>query len=180
MQRVHETEDDLVRLQALLDRSYAQSGEHLRSITTPQRRIDARELGRLLGGVQVIDLATVTPSGAPRVSPVDGLFYRAHFYFGSSTTSARYRNLRAHPQVSAAHTRGEELSVVVHGTAQLFALGDPDRADFRAYAEEVYVPLYGDAWREFVKADTMFYARIEPERMFTFRMDQPSLSMDKA
>jgi Pyridoxamine 5'-phosphate oxidase len=180
MHGVHETDADITWLQELLDRSYDAAGEHLRSITTPPRRIGADELGALLGGVQVLNLATVTPSGAPRVSPVDGLFYRAHFYFSSSTTSQRWRNLQAHPQISAAHTRGEELAVVVHGTAQLFGLDDPDRADFRAYAEEVYIPLYGDAWREFVKSDTIFCARIEPERMFTFRMDQPSLNDDKA
>jgi hypothetical protein len=32
---MHETRDDLVRLQNLLDDSYAKAGEHLRSIITP-------------------------------------------------------------------------------------------------------------------------------------------------
>ena len=170
---MHESGDDIAWLQALLDRSYDAAGEHLRSITTPGRRIPAAELGQLLRGVQVINLATVTAAGEPRVVPVDGLFFRGRFHFSSSTTSQRYRNLQRRPQVSAAHTRGEEIAVVVHGTAELFALSDPEWRDFRAYAEEVYIPLYGEGWRDFVSGDTIFFARIEPARMFTFRMDQP-------
>jgi hypothetical protein len=176
MRRMHETDADIDWLQDLLDRSYVAAGEHLRSITTPARRIPARDLAGLLREVQVINLATVTPAGRPRVAPVDGLFFRGRFHFGSSTTSQRHRHLQHNPSVSAAHTRGEELAVVVHGTAQLFSLRDPAHADFLAYCREVYLPRYGDAWNDFTAGDTIFYARIEPERMFTFRMDQPALS----
>lgn len=173
---VHETADDLTWLQALLDRSYAGAGEHLRSITTPDRRIGAAELTPLLDGVQIIDLATVTADGRPRVAPVDGLFFRARWYFSSARSSLRYRNLVARPRVSAAHTRGEEMSVVVHGTAHLFTLGDPNQTAFRDYAHEVYVPRYGDAWTSFVYSDDIFFARIEPESMYTFRIDASQLT----
>lgn len=171
--KVYETEDDLVWLQALLDRSYDGAGDHLRSITTPARRIPAVELGELLPGVQILDVATVTASGRPRVGPVDGLFFRGRFYFSSSKTSLRYRNLRARPQVSAAHTRGEAMSFVVHGLARLFSLHDSGEAAFRRYCFEVYVPLYGESWKDFAGSDDIFYAVIEPDLMFTFRMDHP-------
>src|SRR5712692_10261417 len=121
---MHETAEDLDWLQALLDRSYATAGGHLKSITTPERRVPATDLGAILPGVQILDLATVTADGKPRVAPVDGLFYRARVYFSSSKTSRRYRHLRARPDVSVAHTRGEELSIVVHGKANLFSLDD--------------------------------------------------------
>ena len=170
---MHETEQDIAWLETLLDRSYDTAGEHLRSITTPPRRIPARELSGLLSGVQVVNLATVTADGSPRVAPVDGLFYRGRFFFGSSTTSQRYRNLQRRPQVSAAHTRGEDLAVIVHGTAETFSLKDAAYGDFLAYCREVYIPLYGEGWNDFASGDTIFYARIEPVRMFTFRMDQP-------
>ena len=172
---MHETPDDLAWLQDLLDRSYRDASEHLRSITTPQRRIAADELCALLTGVNVLVVATVTAGGEPRVGPLDGLFYRGHFHFASSRTSVRHRHLRARPQVSAAHTRGEEISVVVHGTAHLFSLTDPDATAFRQYCHEVYMPLYGEGWREFGDDPGIFHARIEPRRMFTFRMDQPRL-----
>jgi nitroimidazol reductase NimA-like FMN-containing flavoprotein (pyridoxamine 5'-phosphate oxidase superfamily) len=168
---VYETERDLVWLQALLDRSYDGAGEHLRSITTPARRIPAVELAELLPGVQILDVATVTADGRPRVGPVDGLFFRGRFYFASSKTSVRYRHLRARPQVSAAHTRGEEMSVVVHGTTLRFSLQDPDQEEFRDCCYEVYVPRYGEGWKEFAGSGDIFYARIEPELMFTFRME---------
>lgn len=172
---VYESEEDLAWLQSLLDRSYDRAGEHLRSITTPARRIPATELGGLLPGVQVLDVATVTADQRPRVGPVDGLFFRGRFYFGSSKTSLRYRNLQARPEVSVAHTRGEEISVVVHGTAHLFSLDDPDQEGFREYCYEVYVPRYGAGWKEFARSKDIFYALVEPELMFTFRMDQPRL-----
>jgi hypothetical protein len=170
---VYETEADLIWLQDLLDRSYDGAGEHLRSITSRERQIPADELGELLPGVQVLTVATVTAAGLPRVGPVDGLFLRGRFHFGSSRRSMRYRHLRVRPQVSAAHTRGEELSIVVHGTAHLFSLQDPDAGPFRDYCHEVYVPRYGEGWKDFATSDDIFYARIEPELMFTFRMDQP-------
>jgi hypothetical protein len=167
---MYETDADIAWLQGLLDRSYESAGEHLRSITTPERRIPADELGGILTGMVLLNLATVTAAGEPRVGPVDGLFFRGRFHFSSSLTSVRYRHLVARPQVSASHTRGEELSVVVHGTAELFSFQDPDASAFRDYANEVYVPLYGDMWMEMVDSDDVFSARIEPARMYTFRM----------
>src|SRR5918992_4819538 len=116
---MHETADDMIELTALLDRSYARSGNHLRSIFTPERRIPADELVALLPGVQVLNLATVTRACAPRVAPVDGLFYRGRFWFGSAAASVRFVHLRERTQVSASHTRGEELAVIVHGTATM-------------------------------------------------------------
>jgi hypothetical protein len=170
---VYETEADLIWLQDLLDRSYDRAGEHLRGITTRERRIPAHELGELLPGVQILTVATVTVAGLPRVGPVDGLFFRGRFHFGSSKTSMRYRHLQARPHVSAAHTRGEELSIVVHGSAHLFSLRDPDAGSFRDCCYEVYLPRYGEGWKGFATSDDIIYARIEPELMFTFRMDQP-------
>src|SRR5919112_2997363 len=125
---MHETAEDLIELTALLDRSYARAGDHLRSIFTPERRIPAAVLAALLPGVQVLNLATVNRACAPRVAPVDGLFYRGRFWFGSAAASVRFSHLRERPKVSASHTRGEELAVIVHGTATLVEAGDPAHA----------------------------------------------------
>jgi uncharacterized pyridoxamine 5'-phosphate oxidase family protein len=170
---MYETDADLAWLQSLLDRSYEEAGRHLRSITTPDRRIPAAELGEVLRGMVLLNVATVTAAGEPRIGPVDGLFFRGRLHFGSSRTSARYRHLVARPQVSASHTPGVHLSVAVHGTAHLFSLKDPDAAAFRAYCEEVFVPLYGEMWNELAASDDVFHARIEPAAMFTFRMEPP-------
>jgi hypothetical protein len=158
-----ETPNDLRELTELLDRSYARAGDHLRSIFTPERRIAAGELVALLPGVQVLNLATVTRACAPRVAPVDGLFYRGQFWFGSAAASVRFTHLRERPQVSASHTRGEELAIVVHGTAALIDTGDPAHDGFADY----YRDVYGFGWTEW--DIPVQFARINASRLYTYR-----------
>jgi uncharacterized pyridoxamine 5'-phosphate oxidase family protein len=161
---VHETDEDLLWLQELMDRSHAGAGAHLRSIFDDERRIPAAELPALLPGVQVLALATVTARGEPRVAPVDGLFFRGRWHFGSSESSARFRHIRARPAVSATHLRGEALAVVVHGRAAEIDLRAAEHAGFRAYLNETY-----PGWEDADWAAGAPYARIEPSAMFTFR-----------
>jgi uncharacterized pyridoxamine 5'-phosphate oxidase family protein len=163
---VHENPEDLHALQELLDRSYAAAGRHLRGIITPGRRVGAEELAARLTGMRLLALATVTADGRPIVGPVDGIFHRGAFHFGSSVDSVRYRHIRARPQVSATHVPGEEFAVTVHGRAIPFDIGAPDGVEFRRTLLEVY----GGDFESFVASPNVFYARIEAERMFTFQM----------
>jgi hypothetical protein len=160
---VYETDEDLRALQALLDVSYVRAGAHLRSIWNRDSRLDAAQVSAELTGVQVLDLATVTPRGEPRVAPVDGLFYRGAFWFGSATDSLRFRNIRANPAVSAVLTRGlETFLVMVHGHAIELDPRGPEAGGFAAYPREVYV-FDWDA----VHPDAP-YARIEAKTIFAF------------
>lgn len=163
---MHDTTADLEALQALLDESHARGGVHLGRIFTTERRVSANELSELLVGVQILDVATVSSDGRPFVAPVDGIFYRGRFHFGSSPDSLRFRHLRARPAVSAALTRGEDLAVLVHGEARFLDLRDPAEAGFRQALLDTYVPRYGPDWERF--ADDATYVRIEPRRMLTF------------
>ncbi len=158
---MRETPEDIVRLQRLLDESYAKAGEHLRDIITPERRLSAERICEELKGMTLLALATVSAKGEPVVGPVDGIFYKGLLWFGSAENSARFRHLRARPAVSATHTRGEELVVTVHGTAYEIdkALGQYD--EFREVLREVY-PDY-DSWGHWESAP---YAYIEPRVMF--------------
>jgi hypothetical protein len=160
---MYETPEDLTALNELLDRSHARAGDHLRSIFTPERRLAADELAALLSGVQVLNLATVSRACAPRVAPVDGLFYRGRFWFGSAAASVRFTHLRERPQVSASHTRGEELAVIVHGTVALIDRGDPAHAGFATYYREVY----GFGWEEWDLP--VQFARIDATHLYTYR-----------
>jgi uncharacterized pyridoxamine 5'-phosphate oxidase family protein len=136
---MYETEEDLRALGALLDASYASAGSHLRSIWGEETRLGAEALCAELAGVQVLDLATVTPGGEPRVAPVDGLFFRGHFWFGSAENSARFRTIRANPAVSGAVTRGlETFCVIVHGRAVETDPRGPEADRFAEYPREVY------------------------------------------
>ena len=159
---MYETDADLDRLQSLLDQSYEAAGHHLKSIVTPERRMSAGETVELLQGMRLLALATVTAGGRPLVGPVDGLFYRGRFWFGSSPTSLRYRHLQERPWVSATHTPSEAYSVTVHGKAEIIDLTAPEQAGFCDYCVEIY----GEEWRSW-GADA-FYACILPDRMFTF------------
>ena len=114
---MEETAEDLAQLQELIDRSYADAGPHLLGIHTPERRLSAEQVAERLTGMRLLALATVTADGRPIVGPVDGIFFRGRFWFGSAHDSMRFRHLRRRPQVSASHTIGETFAVIVHGTA---------------------------------------------------------------
>jgi hypothetical protein len=164
---MRETAEDLAALQELLDRSYERAGSHLRRIHTPERRLTAEQVAERLTGMRLLALATATRDGRPVVGPVDGIFFRGAFHFGSAPDSLRFRHIRARPHVSATHLPGEELAVTVHGHAVPV---DHGAGPFRETLLEIYVPRYGAAWeREFLDTGPV-YARIEAERMFTFHM----------
>jgi uncharacterized pyridoxamine 5'-phosphate oxidase family protein len=160
---MRETPQDLASLAQLLDRSYADAGSHLKAIITPQRRIAAEDLVDRLVGMRLLALATVTADGRPLVSPVDGLFYRGRFWFGSSQTSIRLQHIDKRPAVSATHTQGELLVVTVHGTARVV------EASERMGLDDYAVEVYGEGWREWGAPAP--YAVIEPERMFAAAFD---------
>jgi len=166
---MHETPTDLENLQALLDRSYAGAGSHLLSIIEPARRPSAAELARRLRGMRLLALATVSAAGRPLVGPVDGVFFRGSFVFGTSPRAVRWRHVLARPWVSATHLPAEEFAVTVHGRAVPVATDPVDGAELRAALLGVYVPRYGEEWAEFLDSEPV-YARIEAERMFAFRM----------
>jgi len=170
---VHETPDDLARLQDLLDSSAAGASTHLRNVITPERRLTAQDLSTRLVGMRLLALATVTADGRPLVGPVDGIFYRGAFYFGSSPDSVRFRHIRSRPDVSATHLPGEEMAVTVHGRAVPIDVGTEGQAGFRQALLDIYVPRYGAEWEGFLDGGAC-YARIDGQRMFTFHMDPTS------
>jgi hypothetical protein len=166
---VRETAEDIAGLQRLLDASSASGGPHLRRIITDERRLSAVEVAERLTGMRLLALATVTADGRPIVGPVDGIFYRGCFHFGTAPDAMRLRHIRRRPDVSATHLPGEELAVTVHGRAVPLDVGAPEHADFRETVLGIYVPRYGEDWEAFLDSGVA-YSRIEPVKMFTFRM----------
>jgi pyridoxamine 5'-phosphate oxidase-like protein len=168
---VEESPADIRRVQELLDRSYANAGEHLLNIHTPERRVNAEEVVARLTGMRLLVLTTVSSDCRPIGGAVDGLFYRGSFHFGSSPYSLRFRHIRSRPQVTATHLPGEEFAVTVHGRAVPIDVGAEENAGFRQALLDVYVPRYGAEWERFLDSGVM-YARIEADRMFAFAMPQ--------
>ncbi len=66
---MYETEEEVRALQGLLDRSFAAASEHLLAIMTDPRRLDAGRLLREVDDVCVLNVATVTAHGEPRITP---------------------------------------------------------------------------------------------------------------
>src|SRR5205085_9415579 len=113
---------------------------------------------------------TVSDSGRPFVGPVDGVFYRGAFHFGSAPDSLRFRHIGKRPHVSATHLPGEELAVTVHGRAVPV---DISEGGFRQALLDVYVPRYGPDWESDMLDGGAVYARIEADKMFAFAFENP-------
>lgn len=168
---MHESSDDLARLQEVLDRSAAAGGRHMKDVITEERRLTADAVCEHLQGMVLLVLATVSSKGRPIVGPVDGIFHRGRFHFGSAPDSIRFQHIRRSPYVSASHLPGEHLQVTVHGRAELIDVNAPEHAAFRQTLLDIYVPRYGAEWEAMLTGGAQ-YARIEPERMFTFYMPE--------
>lgn len=166
---MHETAEDLARVQRLLDESYQAAGTHLREVITPERMITAKELSEKLPGMRLLVLSTVTKDCRPIGGPVDGIFYRGDFYFGSSPVSTRFLHIKRGSHVTATHLPGEELSVTVHGSATPIDIKSPQNSQFRQTLLDTYIPRYGEDWEKFLDSGPL-YARIDARRMFVFFM----------
>ena len=146
---MHETVEDLRRVQQLLDESYQAVGTHLREVITPERTLTAIKLSEILIGMRLLMLSTVTKDCRPIAGPVDGIFYRGNFYFGSSPVSTRFFHIKHGSSVSATHLPGEELFVTVHGSATPIDIKSPQHGQFRQTLLDIYVPRYGKDWKSF-------------------------------
>ncbi len=168
---MHETAEDVERLQALLDSSMASAGRHLRDVITEDRRLSAPELVERLTGMCLLVLSTATADGRPIGGPVDGYFLHGTFWFSTARHGVRARHLRVRPAVSATYLPSEELAVTVHGRAELFDLNGPECAELLRAMVDVYEPKLGPAFEESMRQDDNVGARIVPEKMFTFHLD---------
>lgn len=165
---MHERPDDLAALQQLIDDSYLGAGTHLGEIHAPERRVSAADVAERLEGMCLLTLATSTRDGRPIGGPVDGVFFRGAFHFGSAPNSLRFRHIAERPAVTATYLPGEHFAVTVHGTATMVDVHDPVHAEFRQALLDIYLPRYGDSWLEVL--DGAAFARIDARRMFTFSM----------
>jgi hypothetical protein len=165
---VHETPDELARLQRVLDASAAGAGPHLRAIITEDRRVDAASLCEELSGMRLLVVATVTADGRPLVGPVDGYFLHGSFSFSSGRSSVRMRHLASRPAVSATYLAGETFAVTVHGRAELFEVLDPEHGDLRQAMLDYYLPRQGPAFETWLRNENPLGARVVPHKMFTF------------
>lgn len=158
-----ETTDELAGLQNLLDISFDRSSHHLTSIMEPHRRLTAARLVAELPSPAVLNIATVTAKGEPRVSAVDGHFMHGHWYFTTAAASPKARQLRARPTISASYTPRDGFGVFCHGRIEELGPGTE-----RQLVIDHFVETYGQSPQEW---DTeILYARIDAVWMVAFAM----------
>ena len=165
---MHESPEDLTALQELLDRSVARASEHLVGIVTPERRLTAEQLVRVVTGMSTMALATVTAAGEPRVGGVDGHFLRGRWLFTTSGTAVKAAHLRARPACSLAHLRGDDLGVFTHGRAQLLT-----RAEIPDWVEDHLVAHYGSSPTSW--GPDIVYCWVDPTWMVAYAFDPAAL-----
>ena len=84
----------------------------------------------------MLNIATVTAAGEPRISAVDGHFLNDHWYFTTEIRSPKARQLLARPAVSASFTPRDGYGVFCHGTAA--ALHGEQQEMLHEHFTEVY------------------------------------------
>lgn len=160
---MHETTDELRQLQGLLDASFKRASEHLKSIMTPERRLSAEQLVAQLPAPAVLNIASVTRNGEPRISAVDGHFLHGRWYFSTAAQSPKAVQLRNRPAISASFTPRDGFGVFCHGRA--VRLGGAERDMLRAH----YTAHYGsdpDSWG----SGEIAYCRIDADWLVAFAM----------
>lgn len=120
---MYETPDELHDLQHLLDASHDGASDHLRGIISDNRTLRAAEVTGLLTGMRTVAAATVTRSGEPRVSALDGHLLHGRWTISTSVTSPKGRHLRARPAISVAYIEGEEFAIFTHGKVEILTEG---------------------------------------------------------
>jgi pyridoxine/pyridoxamine 5'-phosphate oxidase len=169
---MNETDDELQALQRLLDASFARASDHLKSIMTPERRLPAERLVAGLPTPAVLNIATTTAAGEPRISAVDGHFLDGHWCFSTSSESPKARQLAARPAISASFTPRDGFGVFAHGRAA--RLEGAERQSLRQH----FIDTYGsdpEGW-----GPTAFY-RIDADWLVAFAMtDAEQAEIDAA
>lgn len=166
---MRETPEEISGLQELLDASIGQSTEHLRNIITDERRLDAEELVQVLTGMRTLNLATVTQSGEPRISAVDGHFLHARWVFTTAGSAAKARHLKVRSAASISYVDGERVGVFSHGRVEFLTPDDPDFDEIEAHL----VAHYGSSPSSW--AEDIVYARLQPTWMVGYAFDKAAL-----
>jgi len=162
---------DLIALQRLLDASFVRSSEHLVAIMSEPRRLSAERLVADLPCPAVLNIATVTARGEPRVSAVDGHFLDGAWQFTTDSSSPKARQLLARPAISASYTPRDGYGVFCHGRA--VALAGAERAALHDHFVEVY-DADPEQWGDIA------YFRIDPDWLVGFAMTEEEMAQIEA
>jgi pyridoxine/pyridoxamine 5'-phosphate oxidase len=164
---VDETTEELAELQQLLDASFARASEHLKAIMTPERRLSAERLVAEVPTPAVLNIATVTARGEPRISAVDGHFLHGRWYFTTSADSPKAWQLRDRPAISASFTPRDGFGIFCHGSA--VHLDGAEREMLRSH----FIATYGQDPEQWGR---IAYCRIDASWLVGFAMTDAEMA----
>jgi pyridoxine/pyridoxamine 5'-phosphate oxidase len=148
-------------LDRLLQASIERAGPYLReSFEMPEHSMDAARVRALFERARTIALATVAPTGVPRVAPVDAFLDGTAFCVPTVATSARCRHLTTNPAASLTCFE-KDWAVLAHGTSAIVRESDDAFGALEERAREAGMSSVLE-WGEGV------YVRVEPELVFTW------------
>lgn len=157
-----ETNEDLTRLQGLIDTSFeAAESPQFRDIMKPELAMSAEELVAFFAGRQVAVLATANSRGDPFASPVDVFLVRGRFQFGTTASSLRARHMKRNPNVSLCFYDGDDYAVIAHGSVDAIDRGHAEFED----ADRAWIEVYGTS--AMTLAPDVLYYRLNARRLFT-------------
>ena len=126
--------------------------------------------------VCVLNLATTTRAGEPRLSAVDGHFLHGRWHFSTAASALKARHMRARPAVSAAWTPRDGMGVWVHGRVAFLEPGTAPWHDLDRHLAR----MYGESPSESFDVEIV-YLRLDPQWMVGFAMTaDEQLEMDAA
>jgi hypothetical protein len=157
---MYETAAELAALQDLIDASFARSSPHLRGIMEPKRRLSAAQIIADVPSPAVLNVATVTQRGEPRISALDGHFLHGRWHFTTAGNSPKAVHIRARPAVSASYTPRDGYGIFCHGDAQLLD------GDEKQQLIDHCTRVYGQSPENF--GEGIAYVRIEPKWLVGF------------
>jgi len=160
---VFETDAELAELQQLFDRTLRTANPHMRSIVTPDRRLNARQVAAYLQGTKHVVFATVDEN-EPRASPLDSLFIHGRFTMSTGRRASKVRHLQANPACSAVHMDAERIAVVANGRAEWIERDHPDHDPIH----DTWTDVYGSS--PYTWGDIVFF-RLNPVRMWAYAFD---------
>jgi len=169
-----ETAAEIAALQALLDRSMARAGPHLREILTSDVLMPASDIVERMSGMQLLTASTVSGVGRPVSGAVDGYLLHGELWFSSGDRAVRTSHLRRNAAVSATWLPDERTQLIVHGNAEVLPFGDARAAELREAMLEYYVPREGDEWAKYLDdfvAEGAVAFRIAARKVFAYHRD---------
>ncbi len=133
--------------------------------------MDAARARRMFGGLPVVSVATVDPTGAPHVVPLWFVWPEDAIYVSTRLSSRTWANASADPRVALTVDIGrswvELAGIVVRGTAELLPHDHPSmRAPISAWHDKYRSLLAADGFARFAEeVEALAFLRIVPERI---------------